>query len=580
MSETLVDRAAVAPEQAGIAGPHRFRWNFPLIAGAALFGIVVLTGLIAPFVMSGPADKLTGHASLSISGSHWFGTDEFGRDMLARSLVATRLTLLMTAAATAMSVVVGVLLGSAIWLAPPRVRETGLRLLETAVAYPGLLVALIITAIMGAGATAVVVGIGIAGIPAFARLTANLASDVSRRDFVTTARLLGVPAPRIIVRHLLPNIAEPMLILVATGFAVALVELSALSFVGLGVQSPHYDFGKLLIDALPAIYTRPSQVVGPALMIIVTILAAMLIGDGLAAAADPRAAAAGRRARSTRRRTSLAGAAVAADQAGGRPFVSVRDLRVTTTAGRELVHGVSFHIDRGEIVGLVGESGSGKSLTAMSVARLLADGLDPAATELRIGEMDLQGPVDRSELATTVALVYQDPGTTFSPALRLGTQLSEVLRAHQHLDRRTARARVVEALRTVHMTDPERRMGQHPHALSGGMRQRAMIAAALASEPALIIADEPTTALDVTVQAGILREFKRINAERHTAMLFISHDIAVVEAFCDRVIVMKDGELVEELTWQQLAEGDLRHPYTRALVRATPRLTDPFPEPS
>ncbi|WP_205014297.1 ABC transporter ATP-binding protein [Nocardioides albidus] len=341
------------------------------------------------------------------------------------------------------------------------------------------------------------------------------------------------------------------------------------------MQSPHYDYGKLLVDALPAIYTRPTQVVGPALMIVLTILAAMLVGDGLAAAADPRSSG-GRRGG---RRGAAPGARSAEVAREEDDLVVVEDLRVSTTDGKELVHGVSFRIRRGEIVGVVGESGSGKSLTAMSLARLLADGLESSAAELRVGELDLRGRVPARELATSVALVYQDPGTTFSPALRMGSQLGEVLRTHRGLSRKEARERVLEGLRTVHLTDPERRLRQHPHELSGGMRQRAMIAAAMVNDPRLIIADEPTTALDVTVQAGILRELKRMNREAGTSMLFISHDIGVVEELCDRVLVMKDGEIVEELTWAQLAENDFQHPYTRKLVAATPRLDSPLNGP-
>ena len=168
--------------------------------------------------------------------------------------------------------------------------------------------------------------------------------------------------------------------------------------------------------------------------------------------------------------------------------------------------------------------------------------------------------------------MYQDPGTTFSPALRLGTQLTEVPRIHYGDSRGAARTRIVAAFDAVRLRDPERAFRQYPHELSGGMRQRAMIAGAVATAPALIIADEPTTALDVTVQAEVLRGFRRINQEEGTAMLFISHDIAVVADLCDRVLVMRDGAIVEELPAARLAAGDVEHEYTRALIAATPRL--------
>jgi peptide/nickel transport system permease protein len=464
-------------------------------------------------------------------------------------------------------VLVGIVAGTAVWLLPRRAREVCLRVIDAMVAFPGLLLALVVAAILGAGAGPAVIAIGVAGIPTFARLTANLAAQVSQRDYVSTARLLGVGNRRIVTDHMLPNMAEPLLVLAASTFAQSLTAISALSFVGLGVQSPQYDYGKLLNEALPSLLSgRPEQTVGPAVLIVVTGLAAMLVGDGLAAAADPRS---GRRSSAASVRTAGTTLVPGLDA-----MVRVENLVVRTSAGVPLVKGISFTVGRGEIVGIVGESGSGKSLTAMAVARLLADGLEAEAATMRLDDVDLLGRVDPRVLAQTVSLVYQDPGSTFNPALRLGTQLTEVLRTHRGQSRSAARATVLDALRRVHLTMPEKRLRQHPHELSGGMRQRAMIAAALSVDPKLIIADEPTTALDVTVQAEILRELKRLNRETGTAVMFISHDIGVVRALCDRVLVMNGGEIVEEIDADRLDAATAVHPYTRALLAATPSLTE------
>ena len=571
----------------GVVRPaRRFRWSALLIAGLLLFAAILMIGILAPLLLSARADALAFSPRLGISWGHPFGTDDFGRDMLARTLVATRLTLVMALVATALGAAVGVVVGALLWIAPRRVRELGLRLLETAVAYPGLLVTIVIVSILGAGAEPIVIGIAVAGIHGYARLTANLVAGIVHHDYVVTARLLGVPRLRMVVRHLLPNIAEPMLIVVSSGFGGAVLDLSGLSFIGLGVQSPRYDYGKLLIDALPAIYTQPAQVVGPALMIVLTILGAMLIGDGLAAAADPRAGRRGRRVDWAD--VDLVPAAWTAIAGGpgdpahpGRPgdpahpFVEVRDLRVRTRGGAELLHGVSLSIRAGEILGVVGESGSGKSMTAMALAALLPAGVEARAASLHIDGMDMLAAPDPTRLARTVALVYQDPATTFSPVRRMGPQLTEALRTHGGVSRLQAQSMVLSALGAVRMSRPRLRLSQYPHELSGGMRQRAMIAAALAATPRLIIADEPTTGLDVIVQAEILHELKRINVEHGTAMLFISHDIGVVGALCDRVVVMKDGRIVEEVTAGQLVAGAAVHPYTRMLLRSTPRISGP-----
>lgn len=543
----------------------RWRRSPGLIIGAGILSVIILIAILAPIFLQEQADALQDRAAPP-SRQYWLGTDAAGHDMFARSLVATRLTLGMTFVATAISVIVGIFLGTSVWLLPPRIRELGLRVIDAMVAFPGLLFALAVAAILGAGASSAVIAIGVAGIPYFARLTANLAAKVSQQEFVTTARLLGVGSRRTITSHMLPNMSEPLLVLTASTFAQALTSISALSFVGLGVQAPQYDFGKLLNDALPSMLAgRPHQLIGPAALIIITGVAAMLIGDGLAAAANPRGGAlAGK--------TSTSSGTRLADDVEA--MVKVENLLVTNSAGVPLVKGISFSIAAGEIVGVVGESGSGKSLTAMSVARLLPDGLDMSADRMSLDDLDLLGDLDPRTLATTVGLVYQDPGSTFNPALRMQTQLTEVLRTHQGMDRKSARELILSALRTVQITLPEKRLGQLPRELSGGMRQRAMIASALAVNPRLVIADEPTTALDVTVQAGILREFKRINRELGTAILFISHDIGVVQELCDRVLVMNGGEILEEVSAENLTVDRVNHPYTKALLAATPSLTD------
>ncbi|MBL1112788.1 dipeptide/oligopeptide/nickel ABC transporter permease/ATP-binding protein [Streptomyces sp. 110] len=547
---------------------RRHHGNPGLVLGLALLGIVVLIAVLAPVFFTGEADALGSRFAQPSSG-HPLGTDAAGHDVLLRGLVATRLTLVMTVGATAIAVALGILLGTGVWLMGPRAREVCLRVIDAMVAFPGLLLALVVAAVLGAGGSSVVIAIGVAGIPYFARLTANLAAKVSQREYVRTARLLGVSHPRIAIRHMLPNMAEPLLVLSASTFASTLTALSALSFVGIGVQSPSYDWGKLLSEALPSLLAgRPFQMVGPAALVIVTGLAAILIGDGLAAAANPRTArrAAGRRgARDTERDTP-----VPRDEY----LVDVQDLWIHS-GDKPLVKGVSFGIRPGEIVGVVGESGSGKTLTAMSLARLLPDGLTLSSSRMAIGDLDLRWPVPPGLMAETVSLVYQDPGSTFNPALALGTQLTEVLRTHKHIGARAARRRMVEALQAVHLTHPERRMKQYPHELSGGMRQRAMIATALATEPRLIIADEPTTALDVTVQAEILRELERVNDRLGTSIMFISHDIGVVRALCHRVVVMYRGEVVEEIDAADLTVESARHPYTRALLAATPDIDRP-----
>ncbi|MFC4914104.1 dipeptide/oligopeptide/nickel ABC transporter permease/ATP-binding protein [Actinomadura gamaensis] len=569
-------------------------WSKGLAAGLIGLGVIVLLAVVAPWIWGADATHLSGAARAGVSGAHWLGTDALGRDVLARTLVATRLTLVMTVLATAIAGTLGILLGTAVWVSGPRVRETGLRLIDVMVSYPAIILALAVAAILGAGAVAAVVAIGVAWSPAFARLTANLAASVAGRDFVATARLLGVPPYRVLTRHLLPNIAEPLLVLLSVAFAGTLTALSGLSFIGLGVQAPSYDWGALLNTGLAALYTNPAEALGPAVAITLTGVLAGFVGDGLAAGADPHRmrVLGGRRGRAAAATVAASSAAASAASsaaassaaaraertAGDRPqapedaLLTVDDLRIHAPTGEELVAGVSLHVRPGEIVGVVGESGSGKSLTAMAIARLLPDAVRADASVLRLDDLDLRGAASPDRLATEIGVVYQDPAASFNPALRIGGQLTEVLRRHRGIGRAEARERAARALERVHITRPAARLRQHPHELSGGMRQRAMIASALLTEPRLLIADEPTTALDVTVQAEILDLLREVNRRDGTAMLFISHDIGVIASLCHRVLVMYSGRIVEELSAADLAAGRARHPYTRALLAATPRL--------
>ncbi|MET9773539.1 dipeptide/oligopeptide/nickel ABC transporter permease/ATP-binding protein [Streptomyces sp. NPDC006367] len=545
---------------------------------AALTGLalVALLAVVAPLIWGDQAQQLSGAARQGPSGDHWLGTDALGRDVLARTLVATRLTLLMTVATTAVAATLGILLGGAVCVVGPRLRRAGLRMIEVMVSYPAVILALMVAAVLGAGTTAAVAGIGLAWTPAFARLTANLGASVAGRDFVSTARLLGVPARRLLTRHLLPNIAGPLLVLLSVVFAGTLTALSALSFLGLGVQPPSYDWGALLSGGLQALYTNPAEAVGPALAITVTGVLACFAGDGLAALGDKdRQAAARRPAKESPAATAPREPSGAAPEGA---LLEVDRLDVELPDGTRLVDGVSLHVMPSEIVGVVGESGSGKSMTAMAVARLLPDGVTGRAARLRLGTMDLTGRPDPARLATELGIVYQDPSASFNPALRVGGQLTEVLRRHRGVPRAEAARRAVAALDEVRIDQPHAVARRHPHELSGGMRQRAMIATALMTEPALLIADEPTTALDVTVQAEVLDLVRTLNREHGTSVLFISHDIGVVTSLCHRVVVMYAGRIVEELPASDLRAGRARHPYTRALLAATPRLGDERPQ--
>ncbi|MDX6405934.1 MAG: peptide/nickel transport system ATP-binding protein [Blastocatellia bacterium] len=239
------------------------------------------------------------------------------------------------------------------------------------------------------------------------------------------------------------------------------------------------------------------------------------------------------------------------------------------------VDGVSFHLDRGELLGLVGESGCGKSMTALSIMRLISPPGKIVDAEILFEGRDLlqfSNAEMRAVRGNDVAMIFQDPMTSLNPVFTVGEQIAEALRLHRGLSRKAARASAIEAMREVSIPDPALRADDYPHQLSGGMRQRVMIAMALACDPKVLIADEPTTALDVTIQAQILDLLNQLRKTRELAVLLITHDLGVVAEVAERVAVMYTGKIVEESPVDELFARP-KHPYTEGLLRSVPKLT-------
>lgn len=239
----------------------------------------------------------------------------------------------------------------------------------------------------------------------------------------------------------------------------------------------------------------------------------------------------------------------------------------------EIVKGVSFDVKRGETIGIVGESGCGKSITALSVMRLIKTPPGVITGEIRLGGRDLL-KLSESEMrrvrGNDISMIFQEPMTSLNPVLTVGTQLTEVLRLHQGLRREQANEKSIAMLKSVNIAMPEQRMNEYPHQLSGGMRQRVMIAMALSCNPKLLIADEPTTALDVTIQAQILDLMARLGRDTGTSIMLITHDLGVVSEVCSRALIFYCGKVVEEGTAEQLFSHPL-HPYTKGLLDSLPK---------
>jgi peptide/nickel transport system permease protein len=543
--------------------------------GAVGVVVLVFLAVFAPLIWGDAAERIDTAAMLQgPSRDHPAGTDGLGRDVLARVLVATRPSLWYALLATALASVLGITLGVLPSVLGRRSARAVTGVVNMLVAFPGLILALFVAVVFGVGATGAVVALGVAGAPALARLTHTLASSVSGNDYVAAARVLGVSRPRLLTRHVLPNIAEPIVLNVTTAIGAALLAFSALSFLGLGVQPPFYDWGRMLNEGLDRIYVNPAGALAPGAAIVLAGLTFNLLGEGLAQVASGRQVSVVPQQTSRRRGVPVALATVdgKADDfvldAGG---LSV----VFPSPGGDIhaVREVGLAVRWGEIVGIVGESGSGKTVTALAIAQLVAYPGDVTFEHFRFDGRDVLGlpPGERRRLfATSLPMVFQNPGTTLNPALRVGRQLAEVSEVHDSMSRSAATKRAADKLRQVAIAAPERRLRAYPHELSGGMKQRAVIAMGLMGRPKLYIADEPTTALDVTVQRQIFEVLRQVNRDERASVLLISHDIAAVSELCNRIVVMYAGRIVEEADVSTVVSGTAAHPYTRALVAAVP----------
>ena len=258
-------------------------------------------------------------------------------------------------------------------------------------------------------------------------------------------------------------------------------------------------------------------------------------------------------------------------------LLEVKDLHTSffTDAGEvKAVNGVSFFLDRGKVLGIVGESGSGKSVTAYSIMQILAGTGKIVSGSIKLDGQELVGAgekVMKTVRGNKISIIFQDPMTSLNPTYTIGRQLMEAILLHTDRNKKEAWDRAVEMLRLVNVNEPEKRMKQYPFEFSGGMRQRVMIAMALACEPDILIADEPTTALDVTIQAQILDLMKKLQKEDQSSILLITHDLGVVAEMCSRVIVMYAGKIVEEAPVKELFASPA-HPYTQGLIASVPKL--------
>ena len=557
-----------------------------IVTMAAL--VLVLLVLLALFAdVVAPYDPLKQNLMAALqwpSSTHWLGTDDLGRDVLSRLIHGCRIAVIAAAEGTAIAVLLGVPLGLFIGYRGGWWDWIVMRMVEAIVSIPGIMVAIVIIALLGPGLHKAMIALGILYSTSFLRLARGVVLAEREEVYVRSARVIGASDRRILLRHIVPNIAPPLIVQITLTVGAVLLSEAGLSFIGLGVQPPDASWGTMLNSAAAFMDLNWFLAIPPGIAIIITVLAVNLLGDvirdqiGRGIAVETRAEAA----------PALFAAAVPAvgTDAVALPRVENEVLRVENLqvmvgsgAGLPIITDLSFGIARGETLGLVGESGSGKTMTGLAVLRLMGAGLRTTHGSIALNGRELRSLSDKQMeqvRGNEVAMVFQDPTTSLNPAFTVGNQIAEVLRAKQGLSQKQAWSRTVELIDRVGIPRPEERARAYPHELSGGMAPRVAIARALSCNPSLLIADEPTTALDVTVQQEILDLFRDLQDEFGMAILFVTHDLAVAADICDRIAVMYAGEMVETADVDALF-SDPRHPYTRGLLTAMPHASDRNP---
>lgn len=546
--------------------------------GFYVIALILVVAVLAPILplhdpnVTNPANRLLP----VFSADHLLGTDHLGRDVLARLIWGTRVSLVVGLCAACTAAFFGSLIGLVAGYAGGRTDSIMMRGIDMLMAFPYILLALAIVAVLGPGLLNALYAIAIVNIPFFARNVRGITRGLSHREFVDAARLSGKGHVAIVTSEILPNVLPVIVITMSTTIGWIILETAGLSFLGLGAQPPQADLGSMLGQGRSLLFTSPMVSVIPGVMVFLIVMGINLLGDGVRDALDPRLRA-GALARPmpvtriARNQTPMPDEATE----GTALVVTALEVGFEGAVGIEpAVKRVSFTLRKGECLGIVGESGSGKSVTALSLLGLVAS---PPGI-ITGGAVTIEGrdvfSLGERQIASLrggkVAYIFQDPLTTLHPLFTVGEQVAEAVRAHQTIGRTQAYTKAVDLLRSVRIPDPEERARSYPHELSGGQRQRVGIAMALANNPDIIVADEPTTALDVTVQAEILRLLQVLRQERGLALLFITHDFGVVAEICDRVAVMRRGEIVETGDTAAIL-GNPKHPYTKRLIACVPK---------
>lgn len=551
------------------------------LVATILLSIVVITAIFAPLIAPfAPDDLQIFKVNAAPGDGYLLGGDGSGRDIFSRLVYGARNTLIGALIAVTVAAFVGVTAGLFAGYFGGRREVVMSWISDGLMSLPALIVLLAFYQSLGSSIEISMLVFGVMLAPGFYRLTRNLVNGVKHELYVDAARVSGLSDLRIIVRHILLVIRAPVIIQVSVVAGISIVIQSGLQFLGLGDTSIP-TWGGMLQDAFANMFVVPTAILWPGLAISVTVASLVLLANAIRD-----------RLQQGNRPAAIAGLpeAIAKPAAGAAPtdkdaLLDVRDLVVgypDKSGWTEVVKGVSLTLRRGEVLGLVGESGSGKTQTAFAVLGLLSTGGRILSGSIWFDGRDIANLPEedmRKLRGKRIAYVPQEPMSNLDSAFRIGYQLTEPMVTVLGISKSEARKRALKLLERVGMPNPLRTFNAYPHQISGGMAQRVLIARAISCNPDLLIADEPTTALDVTVQAEVLDLLRDLQAEMDMSVILVTHNFGVVADICHRVSVMKDGRVVETNDVRRLFAAP-QHDYTKMLLGAvlddvTPRVYQP-----
>ncbi|MBT3629024.1 MAG: dipeptide/oligopeptide/nickel ABC transporter permease/ATP-binding protein [Rhodospirillaceae bacterium] len=506
-------------------------------------------------------------------------------DIFSRVLAAPRTDVVIGVVATFISVVIGAPLGVLVALYETRGKagatafaETFMRLLEVMQSFPVFVFAMVLVAVFGGSLTNIIIAIAFVNTPVFIRLVRAEVLTLVQRPFAEAARAVGNNEMRLGFRHIFPNAFPVVMVQVSVTVGFAILLTAGLSFVGAGVRPPTPELGAMIASgAKYLIIEQWWPALFPGIALGLTVFSFGIFGEILNLAMEPRAVRKDLDRRRTNALESAAGEAAAVPVAvaasvgaSAAPVLAVSDLSVAVgdAGGQELISNISFSLAPGESMAIVGESGSGKSVLVKSVLQLLPFPLEVTSGAVRYGDIDLVG-MEKRKLrklrSREIAAILPNAKSQLNPLTTVGAMLTSALKAHEKISNKDAIARSIELLEMVGITDPELRLSAFPHELSGGMAQRVCLALALMYRPRLLIADEPTAGLDVTIQRQVLDLTRDLARDAGTARLVITGDFGIAAHYCDRVAVMQAGRIVEANRTEELFASP-QHPYTKYLL--------------